>query len=86
MLRGTVAISLDKSGSPAPALPFDPSAQRGGPLTLVVDGGLTAGRTWSQMLHRIDQLKERFQSAVCQATAPMACASPGHASMLASLR
>jgi Enoyl-(Acyl carrier protein) reductase len=35
---------------------------------LVVDGGLTAGRTWSQMLHRSDQLRERFQSAVRQAT------------------
>jgi NAD(P)-dependent dehydrogenase (short-subunit alcohol dehydrogenase family) len=30
---------------------------------LVVDGGLTAGRTWSQMLHRVDQLRERFRSA-----------------------
>jgi NAD(P)-dependent dehydrogenase (short-subunit alcohol dehydrogenase family) len=30
---------------------------------LVVDGGLTAGRTWSQMLHRADQLRERFNSA-----------------------
>jgi NAD(P)-dependent dehydrogenase (short-subunit alcohol dehydrogenase family) len=30
---------------------------------LVVDGGLTAGRTWSQMLHRADQLRERFRSA-----------------------
>jgi enoyl-[acyl-carrier-protein] reductase (NADH) len=30
---------------------------------LVVDGGLTAGRTWSQMLHRLDQLRERFRSA-----------------------
>jgi NAD(P)-dependent dehydrogenase (short-subunit alcohol dehydrogenase family) len=31
---------------------------------LVVDGGLTAGRAWSQGLHRIDQLKERFRLAV----------------------
>ncbi|HSZ77622.1 MAG TPA: SDR family oxidoreductase [Chthoniobacterales bacterium] len=30
---------------------------------LVVDGGLTAGRTWSQMLHRLDQLRERFRLA-----------------------
>jgi NAD(P)-dependent dehydrogenase (short-subunit alcohol dehydrogenase family) len=30
---------------------------------LVVDGGLTAGRTWSQMVHRVDQLRERFRSA-----------------------
>src|SRR6266481_3383866 len=30
---------------------------------LVVDGGLTSGRPWSQMLHRRDQLKERFRSA-----------------------
>jgi hypothetical protein len=29
----------------------------------VVDGGLTAGRTWSQMLRRGDQLRERFRSA-----------------------
>jgi hypothetical protein len=29
----------------------------------VVDGGLTAGRTWSQMLHRLDQLRERFRLA-----------------------
>jgi hypothetical protein len=25
---------------------------------LTVDGGLTAGRTWSQTLHRLDQLRE----------------------------
>jgi NAD(P)-dependent dehydrogenase (short-subunit alcohol dehydrogenase family) len=30
---------------------------------LTVDAGLTAGRTWSQMLHRVDQLRERFRSA-----------------------
>jgi len=30
---------------------------------LVVDGGLTAGRRWSQMLERVDQLRERFRSA-----------------------
>jgi NAD(P)-dependent dehydrogenase (short-subunit alcohol dehydrogenase family) len=30
---------------------------------LVVDGGLTAGRTWSQMLNRVGQLRERLQSA-----------------------
>jgi NAD(P)-dependent dehydrogenase (short-subunit alcohol dehydrogenase family) len=35
---------------------------------LVVDGGLTAGRSWSQIIHRRDQLKERFQSAVEQTT------------------
>jgi NAD(P)-dependent dehydrogenase (short-subunit alcohol dehydrogenase family) len=33
---------------------------------LTVDGGLTAGRTWSQMLHRVDQLRERFRSASCE--------------------
>ena len=33
---------------------------------LVVDGGLTAGRGWSQSLHRIDQLKERVRSALNQ--------------------
>ncbi len=33
---------------------------------LVVDGGLTSGRPWSQMLHRRDQLKERFRSAFGQ--------------------
>jgi NAD(P)-dependent dehydrogenase (short-subunit alcohol dehydrogenase family) len=36
--------------------------------TLVVDGGLTAGRCWSQMLHRSDQLRERFRSALEQTT------------------
>ena len=35
---------------------------------LIVDGGLTAGRPRSQMLHRFDQLRERFQSAVRQST------------------
>jgi len=30
---------------------------------LVVDGGLTAGRRWSQMLERVDQLRERLRSA-----------------------
>ena len=30
---------------------------------LVVDGGLTAGRRWSQMLERVNQLRERFRSA-----------------------
>ena len=34
---------------------------------LIIDGGLTAGRTWSQTLHRFDQLRERFQSAIPQA-------------------
>jgi 3alpha(or 20beta)-hydroxysteroid dehydrogenase len=33
---------------------------------LTADGGLTAGRTWSQTLHRYDQLKERFNSALGQ--------------------
>jgi NAD(P)-dependent dehydrogenase (short-subunit alcohol dehydrogenase family) len=33
---------------------------------LVVDGGLTAGRGWSQSLHRIDQLKEHVRSALGQ--------------------
>jgi len=31
---------------------------------LVVDGGLTAGRAWSQSLRRIDQLKEHLQSVL----------------------
>jgi enoyl-[acyl-carrier-protein] reductase (NADH) len=31
---------------------------------LVVDGGLTVGRGWSQSLHRIDQLKEHVRSAL----------------------
>lgn len=35
---------------------------------IVVDGGLTSGRPWSQMLHAFDQLRERFQSAVEQTT------------------
>ena len=30
---------------------------------LTVDGGLTAGRRWSQTLQRYDQLRERFRSA-----------------------
>ena len=30
---------------------------------LVVDGGSTAGRRWSQMLERVNQLRERFRSA-----------------------
>lgn len=33
---------------------------------LVVDGGLTAGRAWSQSIHRIDQLKEQVRSALGQ--------------------
>jgi NAD(P)-dependent dehydrogenase (short-subunit alcohol dehydrogenase family) len=33
---------------------------------IVIDGGLTVGRSWSQTLHRIDQLKERFRSALEQ--------------------
>jgi NAD(P)-dependent dehydrogenase (short-subunit alcohol dehydrogenase family) len=35
---------------------------------IVVDGGLTVGRSWSQSLHRIDQLRERFRSALHQTT------------------
>ena len=35
---------------------------------IVVDGGLTSGRPWSQMLHAFDQLRERFKSAVEQTT------------------
>jgi NAD(P)-dependent dehydrogenase (short-subunit alcohol dehydrogenase family) len=35
---------------------------------LVVDGGLTSGRPWSQMLNASDQLKERFQSAMQRTT------------------
>jgi NAD(P)-dependent dehydrogenase (short-subunit alcohol dehydrogenase family) len=37
--------------------------------TLVVDGGLTAGRAWSQSIHRIDQLREHFKSAMHRTTA-----------------
>jgi NAD(P)-dependent dehydrogenase (short-subunit alcohol dehydrogenase family) len=33
---------------------------------LVVDGGLTAGRAWSQSLLRVDELRERFRSALEQ--------------------
>src|SRR5580704_17610066 len=33
---------------------------------LTVDGGLTAGRRWSQTLQRYDQLRERFRSALNQ--------------------
>jgi hypothetical protein len=33
---------------------------------LVVDGGLTAGRRWSEGLRSFDQLKERFRSVVEQ--------------------
>ena len=33
---------------------------------LIVDGGLTAGRPWSRTLHRFDQLRERFRSALGQ--------------------
>jgi NAD(P)-dependent dehydrogenase (short-subunit alcohol dehydrogenase family) len=33
---------------------------------IVVDGGLTSGRPWSQMLRAFDQLRERFKSAVKQ--------------------
>ena len=33
---------------------------------IVVDGGLTSGRPWSQMLDAFDQLRERFKSAVEQ--------------------
>jgi NAD(P)-dependent dehydrogenase (short-subunit alcohol dehydrogenase family) len=35
---------------------------------LVVDGGLTSGPPWSQMLHRRGQLQERFKSAKGQTT------------------
>jgi NAD(P)-dependent dehydrogenase (short-subunit alcohol dehydrogenase family) len=35
---------------------------------LVVDGGLTSGVPWSRMLHRRDQLRERFRSAFGQTT------------------
>jgi NAD(P)-dependent dehydrogenase (short-subunit alcohol dehydrogenase family) len=37
--------------------------------TLVVDGGLTAGRAWSQSIHRIDQLREHFKMAMHRTTA-----------------
>jgi hypothetical protein len=33
---------------------------------LTVDGGLTAGRRWSQTLQRYDQLRESFRSALGQ--------------------
>ncbi|HYY27043.1 MAG TPA: SDR family oxidoreductase [Chthoniobacterales bacterium] len=35
---------------------------------LVVEGGLTSGPAWSQMLHRREQLQERFKSAMGQTT------------------
>jgi NAD(P)-dependent dehydrogenase (short-subunit alcohol dehydrogenase family) len=35
---------------------------------LTVDGGLTAGRRWSQTIQRYDQLRERFGSALGQTT------------------
>jgi NAD(P)-dependent dehydrogenase (short-subunit alcohol dehydrogenase family) len=35
---------------------------------LVVDGGLTVGRAWSQSIHRIDQLKEQVRSVLKQTT------------------
>jgi len=35
---------------------------------LVVDGGLTSGRPWSQILNAFDQLRERFQSAMHRTT------------------
>jgi NAD(P)-dependent dehydrogenase (short-subunit alcohol dehydrogenase family) len=35
---------------------------------LVVDGGSTSGRPWSQMLNAFDQLRERFQSAMRETT------------------
>jgi hypothetical protein len=42
---------------------------------IVIDGGLTVGRSWSQTLHRIDQLKERFRSALEQSkvSSPFRC-------------
>ena len=33
---------------------------------LVVDGGKTLGRSWSQMMRKYDQLTERFKSAMSQ--------------------
>ena len=35
---------------------------------LVIDGGLTSGRPWSQMLNASDKLRERFQSAMQRTT------------------
>jgi NAD(P)-dependent dehydrogenase (short-subunit alcohol dehydrogenase family) len=35
---------------------------------LVVDGGLTVGRAWSQGIHRIDQLKEQVRSVLNKRT------------------
>jgi NAD(P)-dependent dehydrogenase (short-subunit alcohol dehydrogenase family) len=35
---------------------------------ITVDGGLTAGRRWSETLQRYDQLRERFRSALGQTT------------------
>jgi NAD(P)-dependent dehydrogenase (short-subunit alcohol dehydrogenase family) len=35
---------------------------------IVVDGGLTSGRPWSQMLHAFDKLRDRFREAAGQTT------------------
>jgi hypothetical protein len=35
---------------------------------LVIDGGFTAGIRWSEAARRIDQLRERFRSALGQTT------------------
>jgi NAD(P)-dependent dehydrogenase (short-subunit alcohol dehydrogenase family) len=37
---------------------------------LVVDGGLTTGRRWSQLNQGFESLRERFRSAMAQTTAP----------------
>ena len=37
---------------------------------LVVDGGLTVGRPWSQSIHRIDQLKEHVCSVLTRLRLP----------------
>jgi len=43
---------------------------------IVVDGGLTSGRPWSQMLRAFDQLRERFKSAVEQTAVTLRSSIP----------
>jgi NAD(P)-dependent dehydrogenase (short-subunit alcohol dehydrogenase family) len=43
---------------------------------IVVDGGLTSGRPWSQMLRAFDQLRERFKSAAEQTAVTLRSSIP----------